>query len=66
MNEWEEWLNDIDARGGLYESQNSLNGGDWEIDYGWQRNVVRNFLDDEEGEDENNEGDDEFDLPQTH
>ena len=42
-NEWDTWLNDVDARGGIHENSNSLNGSGWQIDYGWSRNRVRNF-----------------------
>ena len=44
-NEWDEWLNDVDSRGGLNEQSNKINGSGWEIDYGWQRNRVRNYFD---------------------
>jgi hypothetical protein len=28
-NEWDTWLNDVDARGGIHENSNSLNGSGW-------------------------------------
>ena len=46
-NEWEEWLNDVSARGGFNENANSLNGDGWEIDHGWSRNSYRHFDEDD-------------------